>query len=625
LTRGAPLLLWAGDAGAAPTHSNLLLWEGPAKGQNARLLSDYLETNADQIRRRYLAWAHDLGNQLVGGARLRESFRLADGVDLWSLSVFVEQSPWRQKSVEPILKVMAFELLLEREAPDSVHYHGPDADLGQVLEALCRRCGVRYDFTRRAGSAGHDRMSLRRRLPQPLQAMLALIYLAVTYVPMRAKSCEPGAPHRRRVLISGSFFNHNGTAIGRGSFESRFWTTLPAALEAHGCDITWLHVFYGHAEVPTVSAAARMIRRINRSAAPRGTHLLLESFLTPRGLCRVAARGLAVAARSIKLARALKRAFAQTPSQTYWPLLKADWAKAFRGAGCIENLVYAECFDRALASLPKQDEGLHMMECQGWERALAQAWSRRGHGRLAGVIHSTIRYWDLRYHCDPRRYDPGALSPPRPNVVIVNGRAAAEAYESTCPNRERLADGEALRYLQLVPRPPVDISEVPSKGTLQVLVLGDYVPEGTESVMRLMEDTFAALELPVSVRVKPHPNCPVDPQRFSRMHFSVVNGSVAALALEAHIVLSGNLTSAAVDAHVCGARVLVHDDGRGLNYSPLRGTPGVTFVRNAAELCVAIRKLLVTKPADGGTTRDFFYIDPTLPRWRRYFGIADIR
>ena len=292
--------------------------------------------------------------------------------------------------------------------------------------------------------------------------------------------------------------------------------------------------------------------------------------------------------------------------------------------GCIEQLYYAECFDRALKALPHHAEGLYLMENQGWERALARAWKRHGHGRLAGVIHSTVRFWDLRYHVDPRRYE-AALQGylPGPDVVVVNGRAAREGYLETCAIREPIVGCEALRYLHLS-RPPRISTERAVSGRL--LVLGDYARESTVAVLRVLESArilFPA-DASMEVKVKLHPGCLIDLSEFGALEATAVEGLVADLARDAAAVLAGNLTSAAVDAYASGARVVIHDSGAGLNYSPLRGYSGVTFVRTAEELyelLAAIRASPKRREIGENRADELFFSDPDLPRWHRYFEI----
>jgi surface carbohydrate biosynthesis protein (TIGR04326 family) len=260
------------------------------------------------------------------------------------------------------------------------------------------------------------------------------------------------------------------------------------------------------------------------------------------------------------------------------------------------------------------------MENQGWERALACAWHRHHHGRLTGVAHSTVRFWDLRYHADPRRYQ-GAYRErlPAPDCVALNGRAAREEYLATCCPREPLADCEALRYLHLVPGSPRDLREPGRGGGLRLLVLGDYTPERTEALLELTHDLLTGADPPLEILVKPHPGCPLDPRRHAHAALSIVSDPVASLVASAHVVLASNTTSAALEAYVSGARLLVLDDLSGVNYSPLRRVRGVTFVRDAGDVRSALAALGTGEgEPERPSAAAFLNIDPALPGWRRY-------
>jgi surface carbohydrate biosynthesis protein (TIGR04326 family) len=616
------LLLWAGKPDAALARANVVLWHGVPTHAGVRSLRDLVERNAEEIRRRYLAWCHEFGEATVAGRRLRERFAFADGTSLWDQSVFVEQSAWRQRSLEPLLKITAFELLLEQERPAGVVFVGAERQLAGVLRRVCVLHRIEFRWTRVSRARQVSRASLLRVLPQVLQGLLMLLYMLLPRLRLPGPSTKPfpGPDCRGTVLIAGPLFNFDAqAAVNNGIFASRFWTVLPALLKEQGLRITWLQTFYRHEDVPTPAAAARVLSRVNASCDPRESHVLLDGCLTLRGAARIAGRWVRAGIESVRVGRVLERQQALDPVLRYWPLLRHDWARAFRGVLCAEALLYAECYDGALRLLPHQSEGLYLMESQGWERALAKAWRRYGHGRLAGVVHSAIRFWDLRYHSDPRRYaDDENRNRPGPDVVILNGPATRAAYLSTATSRETLADCEALRYLHLARQRRVEIAR--GKPTVKILVLGDFTTSGTAAVLALTQAARSRLQVPLEVRVKPHPNVPVDAAQYPGLDLTVLGMPAAAQAREVDVVLAANLTSAAVDAYTCGARVLIYDDGVNLNYSPLRGMPGVAFVRTADELCEALEAVSTstgpTLPGDDS----FFNTDAALPRWRAYLG-----
>jgi surface carbohydrate biosynthesis protein (TIGR04326 family) len=608
------LLLWMGAEPTAPAHENLLLWQGSARRDGVRSLVEYTETHAIEVRRRYLAWAHELGEREVGGVKLREHFRLKSGDSFWWYGLFVEQSAWKQHSLESLIKLMALQLLLERETPAQLIFAGAHGDYDLVLRALCARAGVGYrhapdiqGMTLPQGGA--------RRLPRVLKGLAGLVHFGRIWFAMRGGPRLP-APQPRGALLCGQFANHN-SALGRQGFVSRFWGDLPQVLRQEGYEVQWLHVFYATQLAPTARAARRLLGTLNAHTALTGAHAFVESRLSFGGFLRVATQWLRIALESRRLGRALRNQFAGGDGTLYWPLIRDDWANAFGGFDCVQNLFYMECFAATLAQLPRYEEGLYLMENHGWERAFARAWRKAAQGRLTGVAHSTVRFWDLRYQSDPRRYAaPHRQLLPGPDWVAVNSVSARDAYLASCAERERVEECEALRYLHLVAGRPRDFGDLTGGEPLRILVLGDYTRERTELLLAVAQNLAKSVRTPLEIAVKPHPGCPIDPQRgAANLHITQI--PVAELVAAAHFVLASNTTSAALEAYVSGGRLLVFDDHSGVNYSPLRGVPDVAFVRDAQD----VERVISARDAEGrGRQADaFFNIDPQLPKWRRYF------
>lgn len=626
---GAALLLWAAADPAPPHHGNILLWQGAAIGEGVRSITEYLDTHADEVRRRYLAWSHDFSEMPVLGRRLCDRFVLADGTSFWWQSLFVEHSTWKQRSLETLLKLIALDLLLEREGPTSLDFAGSDRGVDRVLRILCRSHGVRYTWSRVRPKRPRQPRSLVRSLPRLVQGLMAIVYfltvrlrlgMAVPLPPgvQAARSGSAGAAGR--VVICGPFANHNATSRGGVEFDSRFWGPLPQALVQAGYEVHWLHFFHAHDKVPDAREARNLLQRINEGGA--GAHSFVESSLPVGAIVWVLGRWVAIAAESLLVGWCLRRKFAKNPLARYWPVIRDDWAKAFRGFDCVHSLFYGDCFEWALRTAAKFDEGLYLMENQAWERGLARAWHRHGHGRLTGVAHSTVRFWDLRYQCDPRRYGReygGRLF--GPDWVALNGRVAREEYLATCPVREPIAECEALRYLHLVPGNPRDLSELAHGGALRILVLGDYTRERTNAMLQVVTGVLGKPRLTLEILVKPHPQCPIDPLLLQTAGLRIVNDPVADLVSTAHLVLASNTTSAALEAYVSGGRVLVLDDRSGVNYSPLRGMKDVSFIRDADDLLRSIEALEPGTREIPRQTDGFFNNDPSLSGWRRYFSM----
>jgi surface carbohydrate biosynthesis protein (TIGR04326 family) len=614
----SPLRILDGDPSGCPDDAETLLWQAGAAGAGRRTIIEYLETHADTVRHRYLAWTHDLGEVQVLGRKLRNRFHAVDGASLWVQSLFFEQSAWKQASMQNMLKLIALELLLDTEQPSSVEFVSADRALSATVMRLCRRRGIPFQSRRLRASRSPNLRTFLHQLPRPLLALAALIRFARVGCALRVCRIRQaqGTPKGPRVLICGPLFNFSLNLGGGEAFNSMFWGGLPAALAENGYQVAWLHYFYAHDKVPDVHAGREAITRINGAAHDNGAHAFVEAYSGSLTIVKVAWRWLRIAAESLVVGAALS--FGKDEPAIYWPLISDDWARAFRGWNCIENLFYGECFRLALGALPHQDECIFLMENQGWERALVRGWRAYRHGRITAVPHSTIRYWDLRYHCDARRYaEDYRRYLPLVDVVALNGAAAHREYLSSCATREDLVDCEALRYLHLQPNGTPAPAPRPPRQTRTILIVGDYTRPRTEAMLRLMERAHRGSSVPLEVWLKLHPSCSLTNQ-FS-FNFSLVTAPVAQLAPRADLVFASNTTSAAVDAYVTGARVVVHDDGCGPNFSPLRDVPGVRFISTPEQLLVTLEEPSPDDSLARVAAEKFFNIDSALPRWRRYF------
>ena len=86
--------------------------------------------------------------------------------------------------------------------------------------------------------------------------------------------------------------------------------------------------------------------------------------------------------------------------------------------------------------------------------------------------------------------------------------------------------------------------------------------------------------------VKAHPACPISSQDHPEMPFTLVSQSLNNVIHKADVAFTGPVT-AGVDAYCLGVPVVTLLDGEALNLSPLRNTPGVTFVSSAEDLANA--------------------------------------
>jgi surface carbohydrate biosynthesis protein (TIGR04326 family) len=401
------------------------------------------------------------------------------------------------------------------------------------------------------------------------------------------------------------------------SFSSKYWGSLIEILEQRGEPVNYLHIHSPAGALQDINDAQRIIDAWNTDKR-RSHHLILQRTLTTRVFFRSCADYLKIWNWAVRLKLRLR---SKREASGVTEAVMSFWNESFSGPGAFQTALLANLFEEVLGSIPRQSCGIYLQEGQPWEFAFIAAWRRLGHGKLIGVPHSTIRYWDLRYARDPRTYKlQGATAMPRPDYVAVNGPAAKRQLLSDGYPEQEIVEVEALRYLHLL-QDDKAIDTLGSSETPRALLLGEYELEQTEKLIACINEARKLASGDFEVRVRPHPATPKNPDYCALgMHISDAHDARSDVR-SADVVIAMSTTSAVLDAYCLGIPVIVLEDTAFLNGSPLLGHKSVPFVQTPRDLAKAIDAILADPPPRVFRGHEFFFLDKELPRWRALLGL----
>ncbi|MGE5466083.1 MAG: TIGR04326 family surface carbohydrate biosynthesis protein [Ignavibacteria bacterium] len=618
------ILLWDRE-GVPPSHDGqTALWRsyGMPALPDAISVPRLVEASAHPLRERYLAWVHDLGETLVDGRKLVDSLALRPGLSYWWLTSLVEKcnyekSPW----IDTAIKLMAFEEWARGRSFAKLTLVSSDRALARCLELWCRKNGTRFEceFERAPLPAASAIRRLYARLPAIMRGAIFLIRYVSSRWSLRGAGVEAWRRSSGRLCFVSYFFNLAPAALAAGRYECHNWGPLPGMLEADGIAANFLHIYVKSELSPAASHAARALRRLNEAPGSRQAHVALDSFLGVRVLVRSLRDWFGVMLK----AGGLERQAARTTSRglQLWPLFAGEWRETTVGGTGLGNLLCLNLFEAAMAALPRQSLAVYLLENQGWEAGLLHAWKAAGHGPIVGFPHSTLRFWDLRYYYDARSYARSCANPlPRPDKYAVSGPAALRACIGGSYPNDGLVPVEALRYLYLGRPVRTCAGALNGREPLRLLVLTDYSSRSTGHQLRLLEQSVRSFGQAFSIKVKPHPACPVAPSEYPGLSMTVTTEPVGEALRHCDIAYASAVTSAAVDAYCAGVPVVVALDGETVNQSPLMGCAGVRFAGTPEDLARAVAE----QASQPGESRagDYFDLDAGLPKWKRLVGEA---
>jgi surface carbohydrate biosynthesis protein (TIGR04326 family) len=613
--------IWDAEGPTPAGDWTSVLWRGFSDGVTPNVVSipQLIEENADSLRSRYLVWVYALGELRIKGRRLIDHLQLHPGFSYWWMTLLVEKCNYsKSPQIDDAIRVLAFTDWAAGRALERVTLVSANDPLAECLRVWCEKTGVAFEWRRLPRPVVP--LSWARRafaaLPVVMQAWVWLLKYLLDRWPLRGAGLQAWRQTTGSVTFVSYLFNLVPDAAKAGQYESRYWGPLPEVLQREGCKTNWLHLYLKDALLPDVKKAAGFIRTLNENGRGMAVHATLDSFLSLSVVRQTFQDWLKLAWQGDRL-----HSLIATAPQTgidLWPLFVEDWRESTCGVTAMSNALYCSLFDAALKALPKQQIGCYLQENQGWEFALIQHWKLAKQGRLVGVPHSSVRFWDLRYFFDPRNYCRNRIkSMPLPDQVAVNGQAATDAYLQGGYPADELVQVEALRYLYLGDANAQPVANaVARRQGLRLLVLGDYLASNTRLQMRLLAKAAVSLPAGMVITVKPHPACPIHAEDYPELRLTMMTEPLADLVAECDVVYASAVTSAAVDAYCAGVPVVSVLDPTTLNMSPLRGYAGTLYASTPDELIRALQAIRSSQLA-APIQATVFTLNRALPLWRR--------
>jgi surface carbohydrate biosynthesis protein (TIGR04326 family) len=625
---GASPLVWDGESSPPHRAGTTLLWRTvpDAQAEDVVAVPLLVERDADELRTRYLAWVHAIGQDVCGGRSLIERLHLRGGFSYWWMTPLSEKCNYlKSPQIDHAMRLLAFAKWAGGRDIVRLEVATSDAPLAACFRTWCEQAGIAFEWQQLPAS--NSILPWHRRvmsaLPDVVQAFVWLAKYVVDRWAMRGVGLRAWRETQAQVTFASYSLNLQPDAASAGHFESLYWGSLPKMLSDRDRASNWIHLYVENPVLPSPGVAKEVFQRLNRNESPIRTHVTLDTFL-----------GWQVIACSVRdwwrfrgLGRSVPRAL-QSSSLTgigIGPLFEHEWQKSFQGMDALLNFLYCNLVEAAVRALPKQDVGVYLQENQPWEIAFVHAWRAAGHGRLIGVPHSSVRYWDLRYFFDVRDYaGTSRYSLPLPDQIAVNGPVAMRILsEAKCP-LERLVEVEALRYLYLCDLPITRAITSAQQGVfpLRILVLTDYDAGRTWKQLNLLAEMLHLLPNNAQITVKYHPALPLALADLPGQRMKIADRPLPEMLATSDVAYASAVTSAAVDAYCAGLPVVALSDPGSLNMSPLRGLDTVTFVHSPEQLAHAFMGGVRGRNHEF-SAENFFTLDETLPRWRRLLALAD--
>jgi surface carbohydrate biosynthesis protein (TIGR04326 family) len=613
------ILIWD-SVDPAPIHQGItIFWRQFASNASSGLISipTYIEENADEIKKRYLAWIYDLGETRIEDTSVTGFLKIREDFSYWWMTPFAEKNNYAQSpQITDAIRLIAFDIWAKNLEITSASVFSNNDLLVECLTSYFEKLGNvsvnQFRIEEKLSRA--KKHGLPRFIPESIKT---LVWLSRYYIQRRSMH-GVGIPGWNKSIAGTTFFSYllnlEVSPNKSQEFASSYWGLLPPHLDLMGVKTNWLHIYIKSPIAPNPRAAADLVRKLNDSNKNGQSHVLLDSFLSLRVVFNSILNWVELKKRLRVVDKVLSGV--TCGNLDFWPLFRKEYDKSSNGIRLMENLITLNLFQEACRKLPKQQKGIYLFEQQPWEAALIKMWRNNLHGEIIGAQHSTVLFWDLRYFNDSRVYSSESkFRLPIADKVAVNGPAAMKILVDSGFPSTKLVQAEALRYLNLGEQLKVlrkDFSNLVEE--FRILVMGDYLLKNSQIQMKLLEGAIPKLPFKTKITLKPHPACPLYAEDFPTLLLEVTNEKLTDLFLDCDVAFSSMATSAAVESYVAGIPVVSVLNADELNMSPLRGYKNVQFASNIEELVKAFESIK-SGASQGVRSEGLFNYDSKLTSW----------
>jgi len=444
-----------------------------------------------------------------------------------------------------------------------------------------------------------DQPNSHQRSRGPILAALRVFWnhLLISMQPSR----KAGRAATKEGIIFIDYLAHLQKPGLDGAFRSNYWGPLVELLEDWPEPVNWLHIPANYATPTVISSDVDKCETFN---AVHPAHSLLHSYLDLKTVFRALRDYVRIRSYGKELWKQ-RDLFVETGTRLDpSPLLHELVQDQYFGRTAALNAFWINMWESTIHALPMQRLGVYLFENQPWELAFLSAWQRSHFGMILALVHSSMRFWDLRYFSGKNPLS--GSSKPTPDSVVVNGPWMKRSALFGGYPEHLLKVAEALRL-----KPGGRLESEPS---VDLLVLGEYETMQDQQLVNVALDLANTLHPAARVTYRPHPTAndgnPTIPSHWSRSQ----HGSIGAALTASRVALCGPTSSVALDARLHNRTVVVIALADTLSSSPSLGLPNVHLKVPSDSASFPSWSTLTRSIAP--LTSEVLLADPSLRRWR---------
>lgn len=525
-------------------------------------LNSILKNNKKELRLKYL----NIINKIIKNNSLKYKYFRFNGLCLMKMSLINEKNPFKSNGIYNCLKLLALEKIIQKKNVKRIYYKGNNFDLSKSLKLLCANYKLKFKDKKKIN------IFFRFKIFEFLKGNLFFLVQLIKNFNLSKNTKN----YSNNSIFS--YFVHF-TTIKNKKFQSNLWGDLPNYLNYKKKYINWFHFYIPSNEVRNSKIANLIKKKFNLNNYEN--HNFINSYMNLNDFLKSYKSFLICFMKNLFKFNSNIIFFSNKYSKTnFCFFLKDDFYSSFFGSSLIYNIMNIQIFDNLLKKIPKQKNGLYIIENQGWEYCFIKLWRKYNHGKLTSYFNSSMRYWDLRYLKNENDFQ---IKDENPDKYLINNYILDSETKKFGYPMNKVYRTNALRYQNLRPTRKI-------KKNKKILIVGDILFNETASLLDFVNNAVNELKS-YKFYLKPHPTMTI-----SSINYLIKNYKFLKIAninpnsfKDFEFIICSNGTSANLDCMIMKLNFCSIRTFNSLNLFPIEKFEKIFQVKNHKELVNRIK------------------------------------
>ena len=582
---------------------DVLIWNKYSSNKYEKSILSYIEENSKKIRKEFLKY-HNLVSKFTHKKKnISDFFSINKKFSFWWISQYNEKNLFLPNSVLiNLIKFIALKEIIDKKKIKKISVYSENKSFQNNFELFCKNQNIQFNtYKLKKKKNFFETFKFKKIIKFLLPKIIYSFFYFIIFVLKRIT-------FNRNINLNHSKFdkifftyssNINYEKLKKKEYLSNYWGHNFSSKNIKNS--LWINLYVEDG----LFGLKKKTSFFNKISKNKNKYIFLENFLSIRIFFKVLYEWFKIILKYFKIKKNIQLGFSNKKIP-FFKLIEKELDESFLGASALINLYHFYLLEELSHKISDVKKGFYLCENLTWEKSMIFN-LRDKIKQIYGVQHAALRFWDLKFSEHPLSIMSKNLSP---DFFCSNGDDGYKKLKNFKINNKKLKKIEAIRYEYLF-KNKIKINKKNSKR--KILIIGDNskssnlnLAETINYLKKINKDKF------FTFYVKNHPVMKVD--HLLKVKFILTNKNLVQLRQKFDFAIVANNTSAVIDLHLLGFKVMSLVEKNKLNMSPLKGSKSITFLYDKTKIYEFIKKILTLRK-NKNIKNNFFYYSKSYRMW----------